>query len=203
MTAAELRALARCAIAEAGARGFVRFAPEGDSALLLSDAPRLCADGEARARLGEALEARGFDSREHEGLLLIMPRDALLMALADGATLPARGEWEDSLAPAYTLADRWLRAQTAQCVGHAGAACGEERAHAPNAAPLTQAGRQLALETARLLWRPQGQVLAGLAALRARAAVLQRGKDASALRLCGGMLANWLSEQRDTGRSTI
>ena len=38
LTPLTLRALARGALEEAGARGFVRFAPAGDEALLLTDA---------------------------------------------------------------------------------------------------------------------------------------------------------------------
>ena len=173
VTARELRALARNALAQAGARGFVRFAPEDLGALLLTDAPRFCADGAQRERLCDALSSRGFCWREEDGLLLITPGDALLSRLGQNAPMLMNWDWQSPLTPVYTLADRWFRAG------------GTVR-------PLTEAGRQLALETARLLWRPRAQVLAGLGALRDRAAVMQRHRDVSGLRLCAGMLMEWI-----------
>ena len=188
MTARELRALARDALAQAGARGFVRFAPEGSDALLFTDAPRFCADGAQREGLCGALSSRGFSCREDGGLLLITPEDALLSRLGQGTSRPENWDWESTLTPVYTLADRWLR------TGGADRLPPDEAADA-TMPPITEAGRRLALETARLLWRPRAQVLAGLGALRARAAIMQREKDVSGLRLCGGMLMDWIDEQ--------
>ena len=199
MTARELRTLARDAIAQAGARGFVRFAPEGADALLITDAPRFCADGGQRTELSDALTSRGFSCREDGGLLLITPEDALLSRLGQGAASPRSWDWESPLTPVYALADRWLRVGGASCEGMCvksmAAAVLSASAEADAMPPLTEAGRRLALETARLLWRPRAQVLAGLGALRARAAIMQRKKDVSGLRLCGGMLMEWIDEQ--------
>ena len=188
VTARGLRALARDALAQAGARGFVRFAPEGSDALLLADAPRFCADDAQREQLCNALSSCGFSCREDGGLLLITPEDALVLCLGQGAPRPESWDWESPLTPVYTLADRWLRA------------CGADRLPPNETAdaampPFTDAGRRLALETVRLLWKPRAQVLAGLDALRARAAIMQRNRDVSGLRLCGDMLMEWLSEQ--------
>ena len=108
-------------------------------------------------------------------MLLITPEDALLSGLAQDAPTPREWDWESSLTPVYALADRWLR------VG--------------SAPPLTEAGRRLVLETARLLWKPRAQVLSGVGALRASAAVMQRKRDVSGFRLCGGMLMEWIDEQ--------
>ena len=54
--------------------------------------------------------------------------------------------------------------------------------------PLTPAGRQLVLETLRLIWQPQACVLEGIDALRARAAVMLRVGDASGLHEAGAYL---------------
>ena len=177
MTAQELRALARDALKETGAGGFVRFAPEGDEALLLTDATARL-EGERREALLRALKARGFVCALRGELLCLTPNDALLSRLGEGEAVLPRCEEESPLAPACALADRWLRA--------------------PREA-LTPAGRRLALEAARLLWQPRRQVLFGLRGLRARAAALQRAGDRSALRLCGAMLARWCA--RETGES--
>ena len=192
MTARALRALARDALTQAGARGFVRFAPEGSTALLITDAPRFCADGARLDGLRDALSSRGFSCCEDGGLLLVTPEDALLSRLGQDAPMPRDWDWESPLTPVYALADRWLR------VGGVAKNARELRGEAPDIAavpPLTEAGRQLALETARLLWKPRAQVLARLGMLRARAAIMQRKRDVSGLRLCGGMLMEWIDEQ--------
>ena len=54
----------------------------------------------------------------------------------------------------------------------------------------------LIIETARLLWRPRTQVLAGLPALRARRAALLRERNPSGFAPAGALLANWCDEQR-------
>lgn len=173
VTPRALRALARDAIEEAGARGFVRFAPEGDEALLLTDAPARLS-GARRDELASALSARGFVCLPRGELLGLTPDDALLARLGEeGQAPPACGE-ESPIYPACALARRWLRA--------------------PKQA-LTPAGKRLVLETARLLWRPRAQVLAGLRILRTRAAVMQRGRDASGLFPCGAMLARWCAQE--------
>ena len=53
-----LRERARAAVFAAGGRGFVRFLPAGETALLVSDAPRRCGDVPA---LLDRMRARGFD----------------------------------------------------------------------------------------------------------------------------------------------
>lgn len=170
MTVTELRALARGAVFEAGVQGFVRFLPEGDAALLVTDALRNCAGAEQTDRLIDALAAQGFACEARGSLLVLTPGDALLASLAQGAALPDGWDWDGELAALPALADRWLRAPDA---------------------PMGEAGRRLAIETARLIWKPRAQVLQGLDALRARAAVMQRCGDYGGLRLCGGMLAAW------------
>lgn len=173
MTARELRALARGALEEARANGFVRFAPEGDEALLLTDAAARL-DEAGRAELVRVLHARGFVCAARGGLLGLTPEDALLSRLGEGEASPPRCDEDDPLLPACALADRWLRAPRE---------------------PLTPAGRRLVLETARLLWQPRPKVLAGLRNLRALAATLQRGGDRSALRPCGAMLSRWCAQE--------
>ena len=173
VTARELRALARGALEEIKAGGFVRFAPEGDEALLLTDAAARL-EGDRRAALLAALKARGFACARRGELLCLTPEDALLLRLGEGEAALTRCAEDSPLAPACALADRWLRA--------------------PQGA-MTPAGRHLALETARLLWQPRRQVLLGLRGLRARAAALQRAGDRSALRLCGAMLARWCAQE--------
>ena len=73
-----LRERARAAVFAAGGRGFVRFLPAGEAALLVSDAPRRCGDVPA---LLDGCRAAGFDARERDGLLLLTPTEAALRAL--------------------------------------------------------------------------------------------------------------------------
>lgn len=181
LSARDLRDLAREALAEADARGFVRFLPEGDDALLLTDAPRFCEDVAQREHLRAALASRGFDVCERDGLFALLPSIDLLLRLADDASLPAPRDWDASLDAALFLADRWLRAPET---------------------PFSPDARRLLLETARLLWRPRAQALAGLSSLRARAALMQRGGDRSGLRACGAMLANWCARKSPHSPST-
>lgn len=176
MTSAALRALAREALAQAGARGFVRFLPPGDGALLATDAVARCAD---EAALVGALESRGFAAARRGALLALTPGDALLLSMAGEPPTTREWDWDGPLAPAFALADRWLRAPEG---------------------PLTPSGRRLALETARLLWLPEAQALRGMGALRAQAAAMQRARDVGALRLCGGILLAWC-EEREKARS--
>ena len=173
MNVTDLRNLARGALASCGARGFVRFAPEG-GALLVTDAALRCEDGgEALVR---ALAAAGFACRREGALLALTPDDALLAPLCarEGRTVPI--DWDGPLHPVQTLAARLLRA---------------------DALPLTDGGRALVIEAARLLWRPPEQVLAGLPGLRARAAALLRCHDTSGFAPAGAMLANWCDEQKE------
>lgn len=177
LTAEGLRELARGAVMEAGLRGFVRFLPEGDEALLATDAAARAGEAE-RTLLAGALAARGLGAAPRGALLALKPSDALLRALAEGARLPGEWDWDGPLAPAYALAARWLRA--------------------PEGEP-SPAGERLALETARLLWQPRDRVLAGLRGLRARAAAMQRRGDRSGLRIAGGMLLIWCARQDAAG----
>lgn len=167
VTAVRLRERAREAMLSAGGRGFVRFLPAG-GALLATDALRRCADDAACARLTESFAAAGFACHARGGLLEMTPADSVLLSL--GALAP-RGaiavDWDGPLHPAQALAARFLRS--------------ERR-------PLTDAGRQMILEALRLTWRADADLLAGLPALRARAAVMLRQGDRSGLREAGAVL---------------
>lgn len=171
MNVTDLRNLAREALAACGARGFVRFVPEG-GALLVTDAASRCADG--GAALCGALAAAGFSCCGEGALLALTPDDALLAALCARTERTVRIDWDGPLHPAQALAAQLLRA---------------------DALPFTDGGRTLVVETARLLWRPRPQVLAGLPALRAWRAALLRKRDASGFAPAGALLANWCDEQ--------
>lgn len=168
MTAASVRDLARNTILAAGGRGFVRFLEEGD-ALLVTDAVRRCADAQA---LTAALEAAGFVCASEGGLMSLTPGDALLAQA--GAPAGFSVDWADDLHPAQALAVRWL---------------GQARL------PMTSAGRQLAIGSLRLTWKPEKQVLFGLTALRAQAAKMLREKDTSGMHEAGAILAQWCAAQ--------
>lgn len=172
VTAAALRDLARETVRRAGGCGFMRFAPEG-GALLATDAPRRCADG-AQALI-RALEEAGFSCACSGGLLLLSPADALLNAM-DAPPGEAPIDWDSPLHPAQALAARWLAAPRA---------------------PLTDAGRRLAVETLRLTGQPGRDVLSGLGALRARAAVMLRSHDCSGMRAAGAVLRAWCDAQKE------
>ena len=94
-----LRERARAAVFAAGGRGFVRFLPAGETALLVSDAPRRCGDVPA---LLDGCRAAGFDVRERDGLLLLTPTEAALRAL----DVPARidVDWDAPDAPTAAFA---------------------------------------------------------------------------------------------------
>lgn len=163
-----LRAAAREAMLLAGGRGFVRFLPAGDM-LLVTDAPRRCADEAALAELISAMEAKGFACGMRDGLLALTPGDALLDALA-GSKTAVTVQWDSPLHPAQELAARWLR---------------EPRGR------LDPAGRRLVIETLRLIWQPQARVLRGLTELRAQAAVMLREGKPSGFAHAGALLACW------------
>ena len=171
MNVTELRDLARRTLADCGARGFVRFVPEG-RALLATDAAQRCADG--GAALVAALERAGFSCTAQGGLVLLTPGDALLMRLCAREGGEASVDWSSPLHPVQALAARLLRAP---------------------AAPLSDGGRALVIEAARLLWHPAPQVLSGMASLRARAAALLWQGDTSGFAPAGALLANWYGEQ--------
>lgn len=171
MRVTDLRDLARDVMLESGGRGFVRFVPGGD-ALLVTDAPGRCADGGSLFLKG--LENAGFSCWLDGALGYILPGDALLLSLCERKGGPVPGNWTSPLHPVCALANRFLREPCLE---------------------LTRQGRALLLETARLLWRPQAQVLAGLGAIRARAAALLRTGDRSGMHEAGAMLANWCDEQ--------
>ena len=171
MNVTDLRNLAREALAACWARGFVRIAPAG-GALLVTDAASRCADGGTALR--GALAAAGFACRGAGGLLALTPDDALLATLCARTERAVRIDWDGPLHPAQALAAQLLRA---------------------DAMLLTDGGRALVVEMARLLWRPRPQVLAGLPALRARRAALLRERDASGFAPAGALLANWCDEQ--------
>ena len=172
LTALALRDRARAAVLAAGGRGFVRFLPAG-GALLATDAIRRCADAAAQQRLAGALEEAGFACRACCGLLELTPRDGVLDALCGDAA--GAIDWGDPLHPAQALARRWLAEQRTA---------------------WTDAGRQLTMDALRLVWRPRAQVLAGLAALRAQAAVMLRSGDRSGFRAAGAVLNDWCMQER-------
>ncbi len=160
--AVALRTLAREAMLASGGRGFVRFLPPG-GALLATDA--LCrAEREQAEAIRKALRAAGFVCEDAGALLLLTPQDALLAAAPD---IQTDVDWAGEAYAAQALARRW-------------------QARPP--LPLTPAGRQLVLETLRLIWQPQACVLEGIDALRARAAVMLRVGDASGLHEAGAYL---------------
>lgn len=164
--ASALRAHARNVIFAAGGRGFVRFLPPGGE-LLVTDAVRR---GDADT-MGAALMRAGFSCVERGGLLEFSPSNAWIV---DNLPEPGKRqiEWESSLYPAQALTDRFLRM-----------AC----------APLTQAGRQLVLETLRLLWQPEDKLIAGLDGLKSRAAVMLRSHDTSGMFEAGAFLNDALN----------
>ena len=65
---------------------------------------------------------------------------------------------------------------------------------------MTDAGRALCVETARLLWRSEAQVLAGRLPLRARVAALLRERDMTGFACAGALLANWCDERTSSAR---
>jgi len=149
----------------------MRFAEEGNS-LLVCDAAARCEDhGEA---LCAALREAGFLCRRDGALLCLVPNDALLERLCEQAAAP-QVDWASELYPVQAFAARLLR---------------EERAE------MTESGRAFVLQTARLLWRPAPQVLRGIAALRAQAAVLLREGDRTGFARAGAMLCNWTIDQK-------
>lgn len=170
LMAVRLRNLARRTLVDAGGRGFMRFAEEGN-ALLVTDAGRRCDDPVALAR---ALECAGFACSNQDGLLYLTPQDMLLKAVIGAQETPAIC-WEEMIHPVQALAVRWLSA--------------------PETA-LTQAGRQLVMDTLRLTGAPGKDVLAGLDALRAQAAVMLRSGDRSGMYEAGAVLAQWCVYQR-------
>lgn len=167
MTAADLRALARDTMLACGARGFVRFAREGN-ALLVTDAASRCADG--GAALVSALEGVGFTCNFAGALLEITPGDALLAQLCarEGGI---RVDWENPLHPAQAFAGRLLRSEET---------------------PMTDAGRAYVLQMARLCWQDGQKVVSGMTPLREQAAALQRKRDTSGFAPAGRLLANWI-----------
>ena len=169
LMAVRLRDLARQTLLEAGGRGFVRFAEAG-CALLVTDAVRRCSDVNA---LEQALKCAGFSCFEQDGLLHLAPQDVLLRTFICPQEPPIV-RWEESVHPAQTLASRWLSAP-------------EET--------LTTEGRQLIVDTMRLTGAPGKDVLAGLEALRAHAAVMLRRGDRSGMHEAGAILAQWCQYQ--------
>lgn len=157
-----IRNRARDALLASDSRGFVRFLPPG-GALLVTDANRR---GETE-KLKAALCAAGFDCEERGGLLEISPADELIRELAHAAQMRAESAqiaWESPAHAAQALGRRWLRAQRTE---------------------FTPAGRQLVLETLRLLWQGTDHAIAGIEDLRARAAAMQRTGDRSGMHEAG------------------
>ncbi len=166
MNARNMRQMARDALIASGGRGFVRFLPAG-GALFVSDAPR---HGAVKT---DALEEAGFLCREEDGLLYITPDDALLSLCGEGAQRTPV-QWETASVQMQALADRFLREKPL---------------------PLTDEGRQIILETLRLLWQDERHAASGMYSLRARAAVLLRKGDRSGLFESGALLQDWVLER--------
>ena len=160
-----LRERARAAVFAAGGRGFVRFLPAGETALLVSDALRRCGDVPA---LLDGCRAAGFDARERDGLLLLTPTEAALRALDVPAHIDV--DWDAPDAPTAAFAAYLMRRPDR---------------------PLTENGLLLVEETLRLLWQDEAHVRAGLPALRARAAACLRARDDSGFFRTGALLAEW------------
>lgn len=166
MNARIMRQLARDTLIASGGRGFMRFLPAGGE-LFVSDAPR---HGTVK---NDALEAAGFLCREQEGLLYITPGDGLLRFCGENVQKEPV-QWDADDMPMRALAARFLREESL---------------------PLTDGGRQMILETLRLLWQDDRRVAAGLCGLRARAAVLLRNGDRSGLFEAGALLEDWILER--------
>lgn len=173
LTAAALRDGARAAMLAGGGCGFMRFCIEEPDALLVTDALRRCGDDVQRARLLHALEDAGFACREQEGLLLLAPADALLREA--GGEQAVEICWDSPLSAAQSLSLRWQRVPPL---------------------PFSKAGRRLVLDTLRLTGLPGGDVLDGLCALRAQAAVMLRSGDRSGMHEAGALLGRWAMDQR-------
>ena len=171
VTAQRLRSRACEAMLSAGGRGFVRFLPAG-GALLATDAIRRCADEAARDALTDALAQAGFACGVRGGLLELTPADDMLSALS--ASERTEVDWESPLHPVQTLANRFQAAARQ---------------------PLTGAGRQLIVETLRLTWQTPETLLAGLPALRAQAAVMQRRGDRSGMHEAGAVLREYCEQE--------
>ena len=173
MTALEMRALARETVIACGGRGFMRFA-DSAGALLVCDAARRCESEAALAQMLAALEQKGFSVSLAEGLMMISPGDEMLLSL-DAQDVPVI-RWEDQDFAAQALTARLLKAPQT---------------------PLTPAGRALATEALRLTGRPGEDVLAGLGAIRAQAAVMLRCGDRSGMRIAGAVIKTWCDGRND------
>ena len=171
VSAKSVRDRAREAIFAAGGRGFVRFLPSG-GALLVSDAARRCENAQA---LLDACRAAGFAVEEKNGLLDLTPEDGVLRALCDACTQTLRiDDWDGEAASAGAFAIRLMRKKDTT---------------------LTADGRQLVLETLRLLSQDDAHILMGLEGIRARAAAQLRHRDESGLRAAGVLIADWFGRQ--------
>ncbi len=144
----------------------MRFLPAGGE-LFVSDAPR---HGAVKS---DVLAAADFLLREKEGLLYITPGDSLLRLCGENVQKQPV-QWDADDMPVRTLAARFLREQPL---------------------PLTDDGRQMILETLRLLWQDDRHVELGMGGLRARAAVMLRKGDRSGLFEAGALLEDWISER--------
>ena len=165
MTPLSWRDRARAALTEAGERCFVRFARAGDEALFITD-----------ARDVSALVKAGFCVRAQRGRIWAFDApDAWYLALS-GCTMEKK-EWDTA------------RGMMLSALSHrlSGAAGGE--------APLTDAGRAFLREVARGCFAPGGADAKTIAALRSRAAVLQRGHDTGAFAAAAGLAAAALYQE--------
>lgn len=98
-----VRSKARDAVFAAGGRGFVRFLPDGEEALLVSDAPRRCQNPSA---LLCACGAAGFGAEERDGLLLLTPTEETLRSLNLPRAIDV--DWSSADAPLAAFAARLM-----------------------------------------------------------------------------------------------
>ena len=117
-----VRSKARDAVFAAGGRGFVRFLPDGEEALLVSDALRRCPNPSA---LLCACGAAGFGAEERDGLLLLTPTEETLRSLNLPRAIDV--DWSSADAPLAAFAARLMhrgdRPLTENGLRFAAAAC--------------------------------------------------------------------------------
>ena len=149
----------------------MRFLPPGGM-LLATDAVRRCESDAQKITMIDALEAAGFACCEQHGLLMLTPKDALLLSIA--CSRDQEIDWNSPLHGVQALGVLWVRKQKRE---------------------LTQDGRQLIIEALRLGWQPMKQAGNGLDALRARAAVMLRRGDDSGFHEAGAVLLDWCNQE--------
>jgi len=149
----------------------MRFLPPG-GALLATDAIRRCGSDVQKMAMIDRFSEAGFDCCEQDGLLMLSPKDALLVGIS--CEEKKEIDWASPLHSVQALGVLWRRKQKR---------------------PLSQDGRQLILEALRLGWQPMKQAENGLEALRTRAAVMLRNHDDSGFHEAGAVLLDWCDRE--------